>query len=67
MQYKVFTLGACALFTGLLLAAPVYGQRGGPQAVQLPAGPGQAIVQANCTSCHGLNLITGSAGFTKAD
>ena len=44
------------------------GQRGQGQrgAVQLPEGPGREILQANCTRCHGLNLITNSAGFSKA-
>jgi virginiamycin B lyase len=39
-----------------------HGQRG---EVQLPEGPGRDIVQANCTSCHALNQITGSAGYNK--
>jgi len=38
------------------------GQRG---QVQLPDGPGRDFVQANCTSCHGLNQVTGSAGYNK--
>ena len=32
------------------------------QPVQLPDGPGQELVQANCTQCHGLNMIPRS-GF----
>jgi virginiamycin B lyase len=38
------------------------GGRGGP--VQLPDGPGREIVQNTCSACHGLNMITGSAGYT---
>src|SRR5215204_202233 len=39
------------------------GQRGGQ--VQLPEGPGRDLVQASCASCHGLNQITGAAGYNK--
>ena len=38
------------------------GQRG---QVQLPEGPGRDAVQANCTSCHALNQISGSVGYSK--
>ena len=38
------------------------GQRG---PVQLPEGPGREVVQANCTTCHALNQISGSAGYSK--
>ena len=38
------------------------GQRG---QVQLPEGPGRDAVQANCTTCHALNQISGSAGYSK--
>jgi virginiamycin B lyase len=38
-------------------------QRGG-RPVQLPDGPGREIVEARCVSCHGLNLVTGAAGYT---
>ena len=38
------------------------GQRG---QVQLPDGPGRDLAQANCASCHGLNQITGAAGYNK--
>ena len=46
----------------LLGAAVLFGQRG---QVQMPEGPGREIVQANCTSCHALNQISNSAGYTK--
>jgi virginiamycin B lyase len=64
MQSKLLSIVTSAIFAGLLIAAPVQGQRGAPP-VQLPAGPGQELVQSKCTQCHGLNLITGSAGFSK--
>ena len=41
---------------------PAHGQQRG-QPVQLPDGVGQELVQANCTQCHGLNMIPRS-GFT---
>ena len=48
-----------------LLSVPdsAHAQRRG-QPVQLPEGAGQELVQANCTQCHGLNMIPGS-GFDE--
>jgi virginiamycin B lyase len=40
------------------------GQRGGQ--AQLPEGPGREQIQASCSSCHGLNQITNSAGYSRA-
>ena len=40
-------------------------RQGGPPPLQLPAGDGREQVQAMCTSCHGLNLIANSWGYTK--
>src|SRR5437867_4921495 len=40
--------------------------QGRGQAVQLPDGNGKEIVEKTCSSCHGLNLITGSWGNTQA-
>lgn len=42
-----------------VLSVRVQSQGGGGQ-VQLPEGPGKALVQASCTACHGLNNITNS-------
>jgi virginiamycin B lyase len=39
-------------------------QRGGGQP-QLPEGSGRDIVQAQCVACHGLNQITGAAGYNQ--
>lgn len=44
---------------------PGGGRQGGPPAVQIPDGPGRERVQSTCTRCHGLNMITGSWGYTK--
>src|SRR5262245_19582602 len=38
-------------------------QRGGQ--IQLPDGAGKEIVQKRCVSCHGLNQITGAAGYDQ--
>src|SRR3970282_453738 len=38
---------------------------GGQQQIALPDSAGKDIVQAACTKCHGLNQITGSAGYTR--
>ena len=36
-----------------------------PQPVQLPDGNGKELVEATCTQCHRLNLLTGSGGYTR--
>jgi len=58
----VLTLLAVASVFSLGGTHQSQGQRG---QVQLPDGPGRDFVQANCTSCHGLNQVTGSAGYNK--
>jgi virginiamycin B lyase len=42
------------------------GAQGRGQQVTLPDGPGKEMIQATCTKCHGLNLITTSWGNDKA-
>jgi virginiamycin B lyase len=37
----------------------------GQQAAALPDGEGRALVEGSCAACHGVNLITNSAGYTK--
>jgi virginiamycin B lyase len=44
---------------------PPPGRAGGPPPVQLPEGAGKDMVSTTCSRCHGLNLITGSFGYTK--
>jgi virginiamycin B lyase len=39
--------------------------RGGRGNVQLPDGDGRDTVNATCGACHGLNMITGAAGYTR--
>lgn len=54
-----------AVFTaGLFSAAPAISQNSGN--TELPDGPGKDLVQTVCTSCHGVNLITRSAGYASA-
>src|SRR4029450_5131743 len=45
--------------------SPGPGGRGGRSAVQLPDGEGRDTVNATCGACHGLNMITGAAGYTQ--
>ena len=61
----LLALLASAVF-GSVFSARVVGQQG-PQAqqAQLPDGAGKEIVQANCTKCHGINLITNYWGDTR--
>jgi virginiamycin B lyase len=63
MRGKALSLIVSAWTAGLFFVAPSVAQRGAP--VQLPAGPGQELVQSNCTQCHALNTIVNSAGFSK--
>jgi virginiamycin B lyase len=64
MRIKITLILTFAVIAVLPVAAVAQGQRGAQQ-VQLPAGAGQELVQGKCTQCHGLNLITNSAGFTR--
>ena len=63
MPKNTLAAGMVAAFLWLVLPMPAHAQRGQP--VQLPAGPGQALVEANCTQCHRLNLIPRSWGNTR--
>src|SRR5260221_13605809 len=61
-------LRAVAPLALFVAAFPVSGQergrgRGGA-AASLPEGPGKEIVDAQCASCHSLNLI-GNAGYSR--
>ncbi|HET9215548.1 MAG TPA: cytochrome C [Terriglobia bacterium] len=58
----VLSLFAAILVFALAGIRPTEAQRG---QVQLPEGPGRDLVQASCTSCHALNQVTNSAGYTK--
>ena len=52
----------------LALVSALHGQGrqgGGRGQVQLPEGPGKDAVNGACAACHGLNAITGSAGYTQ--
>ena len=55
-----------AVFVATLVTVPVEGQRGGRGQVQLPTGAGQMMVETTCSMCHGLNQVTGSAGYDEA-
>ena len=61
-DYRGIVVVAACLWVGL--PVPARAQRGG-QPVQLPEGPGQELVQSSCTSCHRLNLIANSSGYTR--
>jgi virginiamycin B lyase len=65
---KILTTAATmsALLPLLWFPATIQGQRGG-KPVQLPDGPGKALVEANCARCHALTLIPNSVGFSKQE
>jgi len=51
--------------TFLCGAAAAQAQGPQRQPVQLPEGNGKELVEATCGSCHSLNLLTGSGGYTR--
>lgn len=65
MRFRVITAAAVALLTAFTWSPGAQAQRGGRGAVQMPDGPGRPLVEANCTSCHALALISGSPGYTR--
>jgi len=65
MRQRGFLALAAAAFAAFLFPATTEGQRGQP--VQLPDGPGKAMVEGTCAKCHGLNFITNSFGFTRSE
>ena len=72
MRYRVFYALALVALLSSVFSTDMLGQRGGrggrqggPPPVQLPEGPGRDAVQAACTTCHGLNQIANSWGYTK--
>jgi virginiamycin B lyase len=67
---RFFVLTAALLC--LIVTMTVQGQegregvgRGRGQAVTLPDGPGKEMVQGMCASCHNLNTVTNSTGYTQ--
>jgi virginiamycin B lyase len=48
-----------------MAAASVLAQPQGRREVVLPAGEGKAEVQALCSGCHSLEVITASGGYTR--
>jgi virginiamycin B lyase len=66
---RSLSLAATLAFVSLALSAASSAQApggGGRGQVQLPDGAGKEIVTASCGACHGLNMITGAAGYTQA-
>ena len=59
---SLFALVAAALGA----VVPAQAQRPQVQPVQLPEGDGKQLVEAACASCHRLNLVTTSGGYTAA-
>lgn len=69
----MFRLSSAVLAAATLSLALVVGLQGqerpaggGRAPVPLPDGPGKEAVTATCGACHGLNMITGAAGYTEA-
>ena len=60
-----FNIVLAAVFAAAIVfpAQAQRGGRGGP--VELPDGSGRWMVEGLCTECHGVNQITGSAGYDR--
>ena len=50
----------------VVLGSAVSAQAQREQPASLPDGEGKRLVESACTSCHGINLITRSAGYDTA-
>lgn len=64
MRKRSLVMFTAAILVWMLLPARAERQRG-QQPVQLPEGNGKELVQAMCSKCHGLNLLTNSGGYTR--
>ena len=63
---RLFGLPLAVVVAALTVSLNAQGARGrGGAQVELPDGPGREAVAATCGACHGLNSITGSAGYTQ--
>lgn len=65
MRKAILLAGMATAFLCLPLIVGV-GAQGRGQAVRLPDGNGKELVEMTCSKCHGLNLIPGSRGNTRA-
>jgi virginiamycin B lyase len=63
-RYAALLAVLVAALVGSVFTADTGAQQG-PPPVQLAEGAGKDLVQATCTRCHGLNMITNSFGYTK--
>jgi virginiamycin B lyase len=67
-RISTFVLTAALICLVVTVAGQGQGRQGGgrgQQAAALPDGPGKEMVQGLCSSCHGVNMITGSTGYTQ--
>ena len=64
MHIRILSLAAVVAGLACLALVGVGAQGRGQQQVAMPDGPGREMVQATCSKCHGLNLISGSWGNT---
>ncbi len=64
---RSFGLPVALFFVALTISLQAQAGRGrGGAPVELPDGAGKEAVTAGCASCHGVNAITGSAGYTQS-
>ena len=66
MRSRALSSLMVAAFVCLVSASPAEAQRGGRGGqIELPPGVGQALVQSQCTACHGLNQVVNSSGYDR--
>lgn len=64
--HKTILVAGAACVAALPLAGALFAQTPSSRSQALSQGPGSELVQNYCTSCHGANMITMSAGYTRA-
>jgi virginiamycin B lyase len=64
-RLSTLLLTTTLIATGVTGATQAQAPQGGQQAAALPDGMGKELVQRACTTCHGVNQITNSTGYTK--
>ncbi len=66
-MFRFSNLLAIGVLFGAVAVVPLQGQMSerAQEAAALPEGDGKALVSTACVACHGVDLITRSAGYTQ--
>ena len=64
-RLSTLLLTTALIATSMIGATQAQAPQGGQQPAALPDGMGKELVQRACTTCHGVNQISNSTGYTK--